>query len=335
MKNIYLAGCFMALLAPLGCTSNLPADAEQGERINLEFDMYAADVQPQTKAIGASIALTPMVEGTRFNVYAYSGNTPISNAPYIVETTAEGKNKATGNLSLYRGNYDLHMISSNSSVSDNLPTVNNAGKVEVSNGTDFMYNTLKNITVQPESDGTSSMTVPLTSPFIRLGSRIDLSVKASPNSPVAVKNLSVNSITISGLSDNLYYTPGQEDWDTNMNNDYSNNLEVKSFTTEVDMTAKPATKLVGDPIVVLPVDGSRPLVFDIDLSITYNPTTDTEQTESFQYQVTTDKALQKGMAYSFEFTLTFFGNLTPGDITLSAFGYSQEIDQPTDEVGDN
>lgn len=334
MKNIYLAGCFMALLAPLGCTSNLPADAEQGERINLEFDMYAADVQPQTKAIGANITLTPMVEGTRFNVYAYRGNTPISNAPYTV-TTAEGKNKATGNLSLYRGNYDLHMISSNSSVSENLPTVNSEGRVEVSNGTDFMYNTLKNITVQPESDGTSSMTVPLTSPFIRLGSRIDLSVKASPNSPVAVKNLSVNSITISGLSDNLYYTPGQEDWDTNMNNDYSNNLEVKSFTTEVDMTAKPATKLVGDPIVVLPVNGSRPLVFDIDLSITYNPTTSTEKTESFQYQVTTDKALQKGMAYSFEFTLTFFGNLTPGDITLSAFGYSQEIDQPTDEVGDN
>lgn len=328
MKNIYLAGCFMALLAPLGCTSNLPADAEQGERINLEFDMYAADVQPQTKAIGASIALTPMDAGTRFNVYAYSGNTPISNALYIVETTAEGKNKATGNLSLYRGNYDLHMISSNSSVSDNLPKVNNAGKVEVSNGTDFMYNTLKDITVQPESDGTSSMTVPLTSPFIRLGSRIDLSVKASPNSPVAVKNLSVNSITISGLSDNLFYTPGNDDWDTAADNKCLGSYSAVSFTNENG-------KLVGAPFVVLPVDGSQPLVFDIDLSITYNPTTSTEKTESFQYQVTTDKALQKGMAYSFEFTLTFFGNLTPGDITLSAFGYSQEIDQPTDEVGDN
>lgn len=328
MKNIYLAGCFMALLAPLGCTSNLPADAEQGERINLEFDMYAADLEPQTKAIGASIALTPMVAGTRFNVYAYSGNTPISNAPYIVETTAEGKNKATGNLSLYRGNYDLHMISSNSKVSDNLPTVNNAGKVEVSNGTDFMYNTLKDITVQPESDGTSSMTVPLTSPFIRLGSRINLSVKASPNSPVAVKYLSVNSITISGLSDNLYYTPGNDDWDTAADNKRHGSYSAVSFTNENG-------KLVGVPFVVLPIDGSQPLVFDIDLSITYNPTMDTEKTESFQYQVTTNKALQKGMAYSFEFTLTFFGNLTPGDITLSAFGYSQEIDQPTDEVGDN
>lgn len=335
MKNIYLAGCFMALLAPLGCTGNLPADAEQGERINLEFDMYAADLEPQTKAIGASIALTPMVAGTKFNVYAYSGTTPISNAPYTVETTDEGKNKATGNLSLYRGNYDLYMISSNSSVSENLPTVNHEGEVEVSNGIDFMYNILKGITVQPETDGASTMTIPMTSPFIRLGSRIDLSVKASPNSPVAVNNLSVNSITLRGLSDNLFYTPGNDDWNKNMDNQYSNNLKVNSFSTVDDATAQPAFKLVGEPIVVLPVDGSKPLVFDIDLSITYNPTTNTENTESFRYQVTTDKALQKGMAYSFEFTLTFFGNLTPGDITLSAFGYSQEIDQPTDEVGDN
>lgn len=335
MKNIYLASCFMALLAPLGCTSNLPADAEQGERINLEFDMYAADLEPQTKAIGASVALTPMVAGTRFNVYAYSGTTPISNAPYTVETTDEGKNKATGNLSLYRGNYDLYMISSNSSVSENLPIVNHEGKVEVSNGIDFMYNILKGITVQPETDGASTMTIPMTSPFIRLGSRIDLSVKASPNSPVAVNNLSVNSITLRGLSDNLFYTPGNDDWNKNMDNQYSNNLKVNSFSTVDDATAQPAFKLVGEPIVVLPVDGPKPLVFDIDLSITYNPTTNTENTESFQYQVTTDKALQKGMAYSFEFTLTFFGNLTPGDITLSAFGYSQEIDQPTDEVGDN
>lgn len=325
----------MALLVPTGCSNNLPADAEQGERINLEFDMFAADVQPQTKAFGATTSLTPMATGTRFNVYAYSGTTSISNAPYTVEETADGKNKGTGNLSLYRGYYNLYMISSNSQVEDNLPTVNSNGKVVVSNGTDFMYNTLRNITVQPETDGASTMSIPLTSPFIRLGSHITLSVKASPNSPVAVKNLSVNSIKISGLSDDLSYTPGNDDWDKNEYNYYSKELSVNSFKTENDETALPAIKLIGDPIVVLPVDGSAPLVFDIDLSITYYPIMDTEETENFQYQVTTNKALQKGMAYSFEFTLTFFGNLTPGDITLSAFGYSQEIDQPTDEVGDN
>ncbi len=39
------------------------------------------------------------------------------------------------------------------------------------------------------------------------------------------------------------------------------------------------------------------------------------------------------MQYKFEFTLTFFGILNPGDITISLLDYTK-VDQSTDEVGE-
>ena len=53
----------------------------------------------------------------------------------------------------------------------------------------------------------------------------------------------------------------------------------------------------------------------------------------FTYTATTSKTLLKGMQYKFEFTLTFFGILNPGDITISLLDYTK-VDQSTDEVGE-
>lgn len=333
MRNLYKIACCLIGLLPVGCADHLPDnDTPQEKPVTLEFDMYAADVEPQTKAsLGVNNILTPMAEETKFNVYAYStGNSPEMIGHDIY--TVVGDNKATGNLSLYRGNYNVYLISNNTSLIDQ-PTVGDDGLIRIDNGTDFMYNTLAEITVQPESGGESNMSVPLSTPFTRLGSLINLSVKVSPDSPVAVEAISVKSIKISNLSDPLSYKPGNTDWESLVENRYGGSLTVESFTKETEGTTNPDFKLIGEPAIVLPLDGKEDLVFDINLSITYSPA-GTSTTEPFNYSVKTKKALQKGMAYTFEFTLTFFGNLTPGDITLSAFGYSTTDNLETDEIGD-
>lgn len=86
--------------------------------------------------------------------------------------------------------------------------------------------------------------------------------------------------------------------------------------------------------MLLPVDGSQPLEFIITLKVFYTEEGVVGIQEGiFTYTATTSKTLLKGMQYKFEFTLTFFGILNPGDITISLLDYTK-VDQSTDEVGE-
>lgn len=321
MNRIYkLIACSLVVLT--SCSDELAGGGEpaKGDLINLSFDMYQASV---TKA--GSSATESMPQGSTFSIYAYEkgetnlATTPLGAGTYEVQTGG----KATGNLSLYRGEYDLYLMSNNTNVAPSL--VNGAATGE--NGYDCMYNTLKNVTVQPETDGSNTMSVRMPSAFVRLGSLVELSVKGSTTQPVAVGDLKVSRITIKNVSSPLTYKLGTSDWDL-AGQTFDQSYTVSSFS-EPEQQSSPHDS---DPVVLLPLDGSTPLEFEIVLSI-YSKISGEFVWKDFTYYAKAPKALLKGMKYKFEFTLTFFGLLNPGDMTISMLDYTNE-GLVTDPVGE-
>jgi hypothetical protein len=323
---------FLALLM-LGCTSLPDNDNEQepqqkGEPVELSFKLYEVSL---TKALGAT-SLVDLEPGTKFTVLAYKAGTAVDKSTgklpeplgKSVCTIANDKT-ADGNMSLYRGEYDLYFISYNSETAP----APNAGEITVNNGYDFMYNEIKGLVVQPQDDGENKMEVSMAGPFVRLGSKIELSVKAK-ESPVKISDLKVQKIEIKNLSAPLTYYLGEKDW--RPDSDYKGSYTVSNFSYTVNAWSKPHTNI--DPVVLLPVNGSEPLEFIITLKVFYTEEGVAGTQEGiFTYTATTSKALLKGMQYKFEFTLTFFGILNPGDITISLLDYTK-VDQSTDEVGE-
>lgn len=318
-----------------GCSNPLPDSGgeeqiDEGEPIDLSFDLYSAVV---TKADNKTTVT--MASGCVFRIYAYkAGETDLSKPVASAEYTVGDAGKATGNLSLYRGKYDFYLISNNTNIAPKLDDGSNA--VTVDNGNDFMYNIISNEVIQPESPGQNTMTVKLRTAFVRLGASVDLSVKAKSNSPIAVTGLKVQSITIKYLSSRLSYELGEKDWNTAVAPSYekTNAFTVNEFTTAKPIDPHNNTK----PVVLLPVDGKTDLLFELVLNVTYIKYEDgsgqgTQVSSDFTYEASATKALIKGMKYKFEFTLTFFGILTPGDITVSLLDYTQE-DLSTDQVGE-
>ena len=276
--------------------------------------------------------LVDLDPGTKFTVLAYKAGTAVDASTQklpeplgkSVCTIADDKT-ADGNMSLYRGEYDLYFISYNSETAPD-PS---AGEIEVGNGYDFMYNEIKGLVVQPQNDGDNKMEVSMTGPFVRLGSKVDLWVKAK-ESPVKISDLIVQKIEIKNLSVPLTYYLGEKDWRPGAG--YTDSYTVSNFSYTVNAWSKPHKN--NDPIVLLPVDGSQPLEFIITLKVFYTEEGVAGIQEGiFTYTATTSKTLLKGMQYKFEFTLTFFGILNPGDITISLLDYTK-VDQSTDEVGE-
>ncbi|MCD7851615.1 MAG: DUF4906 domain-containing protein [Parabacteroides sp.] len=221
------------------------------------------------------------------------------------------------------------MVSNNTNIA---PVLSDGGSITVDNGTDFMYNTLTGFTVQPEKTGDNVMNVTLPAPFVRLGSQVKLSVKAKLGSPVTVTDLKVQSITMYYLSSPLSYNLGAIDWKKEGTTyEKKDSIVVSSFDNKPDYyVTHPA-----DPVVVLPVSGNTPIEFKIVLDVTYVEKVDevtTYPTKTFTYTASSRKTLLKGMVYGFEFTLTFFGVLSPGDITIGLLDYTGQ-DLPMDEVG--
>lgn len=330
--NILLPVCLALMM--LACTSGLPDNDNrqkpqgEGEPVELSFKLYEASL---TKALGAT-TLVDLDPGTKFTVLAYKAGTAVDASTQklpeplgkSVCTIADDKT-ADGNMSLYRGEYDLYFISYNSETAPD-PS---AGEIEVRNGYDFMYNEIKGLVVQPQNDGDNKMEVSMTGPFVRLGSKVDLSVKAK-ESPVKISDLIVQKIEIKNLSVPLTYYLGEKDWRPGVG--YTDSYTVSNFSYTVNAWSKPHKN--NDPIVLLPVDGSQPLEFIITLKVFYTEEGVVGIQEGiFTYTATTSKTLLKGMQYKFEFTLTFFGILNPGDITISLLDYTK-VDQSTDEVGE-
>lgn len=318
-----------------GCNSGLPDSGDQeqtgeGEPVNISFNLYNAAV---TKADNSSTVT--MTSGTAFRIYAFEAGTTNLSTPVATAVYTVGDNgKATGNLSLYRGKYDFYLISNNTNTAPTLDEGSNV--VTVDNGNDFMYNTISGEVIQPESPGQNKMTINLRTPFVRLGASIDLSVKAKSGSPVPVSGLKVQSITIKKLSSPLSYKLGEKDWNVDSPSyDETNTFTVNEFTTGITGNPSESRNNI-KPVVLLPVDGTVDLLFDLVLNVTYSELDESGNPKlvsaDFPYQASATKALIKGMKYKFEFTLTFFGILKPGDMTVSLLDYTQE-DLSTDQVG--
>lgn len=329
MINKLIISLSCILLA--GCNGSLPDSSEQqgeGEPIDLSFNLYNVVV---SKADEKTKPTVKMAAGTAFRIYAFKAGEidltkPIASAVYTVK---DENGKSEGNLSLYRGSYDFYMISNNTNTAPKLPEGTNS--ITVDNGNDFMYNIITNEVIQPEKPGENKMTVSLRAPFVRLGASVDLSVKANGKSPITVTGLVVQSITIKNLSSPLSYQLGNSDWSGSASYDGAE-FAVTKFS------AAPPTQPHNntEPVVLLPVDGSTDLSFDLKLLVSYmvydENGTGSQTSRTFDYQASATKALLKGMKYKFEFTLTFFGILTPGDMTVSLLEYTEE-DLSTDEVG--
>jgi len=133
---------------------------------------------------------------------------PIGSGDYVVNEAGTAVAADDIGLTLYRGEYDIYLVSYNSQ--DFYPTANGAKNlIEVSNGKDFMYSNLKGISVQPTSAGENMMSVTLPEPFTRLCSNVVIKVQANRTQPVSVSTLAVSSVNITKLSCNLSYQMGK------------------------------------------------------------------------------------------------------------------------------
>lgn len=309
----------------LGCSSADPLlpDAEpqpdRGEPVTLTFDMYSATV---TRAEGASSTAEDMAIGKMFRIYAFeAGSTdyakPLDNSIYTVqadekETSKPGK--ATGNLTLYRGTYDLYLVSYNST---DVPAMNNSGAFVVNNGKDFMYTKLEGIVVQPDKTGDNKMEVSLPRPFTRMGAQVVTTVKAKNGmQPVKPEGLVVNYIKVTGLRKELTYILNNTAWeavaadapadDSYTFQTFSNNTMAYDVYAEGRESA---------PGVLLPVDATQKMKFEVNLTVSYKVGSDTK-TSTNSYYATVEKALLPGMTYQFDFSLTFYGSIVPADLTL-------------------
>lgn len=351
-----LGGIALLLTA---CSGSLPADVdtggtdspgtpdEKGEPISITFDMESAI---QTRADGSTTTGTDekMGDGKTFNIYVYdmAGITsidkldfsaPLASSTYTVNNV-EGNLVATGNLKLYRGTYYMYLVSYNSDSEQPLlgktsATNESTGTdaiINVVNGKDFMYTTLPNVVVQPQSSGSGIMSVKLPSPFQRLGSQVVVSAaKKNVIQPVEIQELEIDKITIKGLRSSLDYSLKNFKWNDNntgFNADYT--FYGSEFTRNEDDTRSP---WISTAKVLLPVDGTKLLTFEVTLIISYREN-GTMKTITPTYEASMQKVLMPGMAYQFDFLLTFYGEIIPADLTLAVKQYD-EIPLDSDGLG--
>lgn len=323
---ILFTGAGMFLL-PIACRQEeIPED--RGEKITLSFDLYKASL---TKAeSGMTEVLLPA--NTMLRAYAYKKGDPTTGNPVgYGDYTVDGEGKATGNLTLYRGDYDIYLVSNNKI--DNVPEARTDNLIEVLNENDFMYSSLKNISVQPNMGGNDKMSVDLPDPFTRLCSKVIVKVKANESQPVGVQKLVVNSVKINKLPDKRVYQLGEKEWDASATPDYTGTVtfEGAHFTNnggEGDGNVQKPR--VSDPLVVLPLQG-RELEFELSLNIKFNNGTD-DIFKTFTYKPSVYKSFLPGMTYEFEFTLTFFGDKELSDLTMAILEYTT-IKMASDDVG--
>lgn len=328
---IFLTSCH----SDMDTATDMPTEALPGEPVSVYFSTLTAQV---SRAAAGNSLPQPLTDGTRFHVYAYTEN----NEPAEHKTYAVGINNTTSTaeadaMKLYRGTYHFYFISDNTSGTPQPEATN--GIVTVSNGTDFIYTTLKNVVVQSEtgSTGSSSITIPVNTPFNHLCSQVSVAVKADSKQPKKIETLTVNSIKMKNLSSDRTYTLGNTTWNLTDSPTYTTtpgSPQWNSFT-ENNTTENGATSYLYEsntPYMALPTDGSAELAFEVNLTIGYTTTSNTSTSENKTYEVSLPKSLLPGTKYRIEFSLTFFGDLAATDVALTVKAYD-ERELTTDEIG--
>lgn len=317
--KLWISGCLWCLgcLGWVGCSGDdMPGDpgteGDAGEPVALSFQLCRlAAGEASTRVDGAPV---DMADETVFCIYAFpAGSSTTATRPLDYKTYKVLNGEATGELYLYRGEYDLYLVSYNSTTE--VPELLDGGIISTGNGKDFMYTTLKGIVVQPNETGENHMSVVLPNPFRRMGAQVQVTVAVkNASQPVAVSSLKANSITINGLRPSLNYTLGKSVWETEEATDFSSSFPFERFTRA---DGSYTTPWISSPEVMLPVDGSAYLNFVVNLTVGYSGGTYTGD-----YTADLQKVLLPGMTYRFDFTLTFYGELKPTDLTLAVKEYN-------------
>lgn len=320
MKYLFFPFLFIqSLLWLTGCTGSDDTEGTEAPGgdapVTVSFNLWQASV-----ARDAANPPEDLVAGTTFNVYAYPAGTAVTASPAgSAFYTVQNDGTAKGALSLNRGTYDFYFVSNNTTT---LPPLATAGTVTVSNGNDFMYTTLRGIEVQPASAGDKTVNVAVTTPFTRLGAQVKMQVKGGPTQPIPVQELTVNEIKLKGLSTDRNYILGTAGWNASDKPQFTQEIVYKSGEfTRTDTDKGYQEPWISSPQVVLPVDAGHDLKFEVNLHIKYKEA-DASKEDDFTYTPTIRKALLPGMTYEFEFTLKFYGNIIPADLTLVVSEYN-------------
>lgn len=352
------------LLLPLlnACSGTYPTDREipptDGNPLGIRFTMPEADAQTETNAGSRAALGNAMTEflqdGVQFRAYAYSvsdgteASTAAGSAIYTIKANNDGTNgtdadastSQSGSIELYRGTYNFYLISYNETSEAPSFSSEDGKTLSVSNGKDFMYVTLKNVVVQAE-EGASYITIPVTTPFTRLCSKVSVAVKADATQPKKILSLTVNSIQMDNIPSARNYTRGNAAWnDETITYGDASEAQWKNFGTNTSSETGGETDgyyfVDNDNLLFLPASPAEGLKFKVNLKIGYNETGNTsssaDKTEDKTYEVSIPKALLPGTKYLFEFALTFFGNLGNGELSLSVKAYD-ERELTTDDIG--
>lgn len=285
---------------------------ERGEPVTLSFDLFR---DAATRADGSTTTTEQMGAGKMFRIYAYpAGSTDFGNPTGSENYTVQSDLTATGALKLYRGTYDMYLVSYNSSTE--VPVLGDDNTIHVSNDKDFMHTKLANIVVQPDKTGENMMQVALPSPFTRMGAQVITTVAArNGTQPVQPTELVVNYVRISGLRSELEYKLNSTVWESGASKPTDAFYTFTQFTLNIpDQNVN--DRRVSSPAVLLPVDGTQKLTFDVNLTVSYKEGSLTK-TMTDTYKASIEKSLLPGMTYQFDFSLTFYGAIIPTDLTLA------------------
>lgn len=98
-----------------GCSEQAPGEpgTEEGDPVSLRFSLYRAEAD---EASTRADAATDMADGKTFCIYAFpAGASTTTTEPLDHKVYTVKGGVATGELYLYRGTYDLYLVSYNSS----------------------------------------------------------------------------------------------------------------------------------------------------------------------------------------------------------------------------
>lgn len=316
--RLFVVGMLLA-----GCNSGdevFPVPTpDETDAVTLSFDLFRdegahPDAVTRDDTGDTVDADETMGVGKMFRIYAYpAGSADFGNSSGIENYTVQSDLTATGNLRLYRGTYDMYLVSYNSSTE--VPVLGTDNSIRVSNGKDFMYTKLENIVVQPDKTGEDMMKVTLPKPFTRMGARVVTSVVARNGmQPVQPTDLVVNYIKVNGLRKELAYKLNSSAWET------ASSTADASYTFSdfsLNVLGQDVYKArVSTPGVLLPLDGTQKLTFDVNLTVSYREGS-VVKSMTDTYYASIEKSLLQGMTYQFDFSLTFYGAIIPTDLTLA------------------
>ncbi|MCD8184067.1 MAG: hypothetical protein LUE99_14450 [Bacteroides sp.] len=88
--------------------------------------------------------------------------------------------------------------------------------------------------------------------------------------------------------------------------------------------------------MILPLDDTAPLKFNVEMKVHYTSTQNSGVAKDYDFKQELElaKALFAGKSYKFIFTLTFYGDYLPSDLALNIQEYTPVALKPGDVGGD-